>query len=470
MFRQAMVAVAIAACSGASPVEDARAALIRDTLIRGDQLWRVREPQLVAQKLATMATSRFAFLRGTNRLYWDDLQRGTPVESSTAYGSADAAGVMLVGDPHLENLGTFQAPTGEIVVDWNDFDSSTWGPYWGDARRLAVACYVAGLEIGRDDAGAAALAERAARGYAEEIGALSAGREAPMALGAYLDDLTAKAREDGDADKLATYTTVKDGVRTMRTGVIDPPIDGVTQDELVPLADADAAALARAIAAWPDTVWASTDRASLALVGGARGMARRLGAGVSSYPLYRWYAIVRGPTDAPDDDRLIELKEASDPVRLTGLPAWPPRTDRSNAERVVRNQRALHEWPDDDPQLGWTQLGELAIQVRSRTGLQSGVDVAKLATKVASGKYTQADVDDLATSAGRLLARAHARGALRDDRPALPVIAAALHGDALGFTAETAAFARAYGAQTENDVGLFRALLAADGPLLGGAP
>ncbi len=249
VVRRALVVALIAACSGATEPDDARAALLRDTLIRGDQVWRVREPGLVAQKLALMAGSRFAFLRGTARLYWDDLQRGTPIESTTAYGSAAAAHVQVIGDPHLENLGTFRAPTGAIVIDWNDFDASTWGPYWGDARRLAVACYVAGLDLGRDDAGAAALAERAARGYAEEIAALAAGPEAPLVRGAYLDDLAAKAAADGDADKLAKYTLVAEGVRTMRRGVIEAPIDGVTQDELVALDLQDATALAAAIGA-----------------------------------------------------------------------------------------------------------------------------------------------------------------------------------------------------------------------------
>ncbi len=157
-------------------------------------------------------------------------------------------------------------------------------------------------------------------------------------------------------------------------------------------------------------------------------------------------------------------------MRFTGLAQEPPRTDRSNAERVVRTQRALHGWPDEDPLLGWTAIGGFAVQVRSRTGLQNGADIAKLTEKLGEGKYTQGDVDALADTAGRLLAQAHARGTRPDGGPALPAIAAAMRGDVEGFTAETAAFARAYGAQTARDAELFRELLAAHGPLLGGAP
>jgi uncharacterized protein (DUF2252 family) len=461
------------ACSGATDLDGARAALIRDTMIRTDQTWRVREPALVAGKLAKMAESRFLFLRGTARLYWSDVTRGTPIASTTAYGSIDAARVLIIGDPHLENLGTFRAADGAMLVDWNDFDATTWGPYWDDVRRLAVACYVAGLDIGPAvDAGA--LADAAARAYADELEALAGGPVAPLAYGTYLDDLASKAAADGAAGgKLAKYTTVTDGVRAFDAGVIDPVIvPGVIEDELVPLDAAAATTLIAAIDRWSATVWAASGypAGALRVTGGVGGVTRRLGSGVSSYALVRYYAILAGATASPADDLMIELKEASDPVILPGVPHVPPATDRSNSERVVRNQRQLHAGPDDDPLIGWTGVGNLALQVRSRTGYQNGVDVAKIGSKVAAGKLTAADVTELCDRAGRLLARAHARGTVADGAPALAAIAVALHGDVDGFVAETGAFARAYGAQTDADYALFKQLLVDDGPLLGGAP
>ena len=62
---------------------------------------------------------------------------------TTAFGDPASSRVLLVGDPHPENIGTFRAADGTILVEWNDFDAAGYGPYEADVRRLATAMVVA---------------------------------------------------------------------------------------------------------------------------------------------------------------------------------------------------------------------------------------------------------------------------------------------------------------------------------------
>jgi hypothetical protein len=62
--------------------------------------------------------------------------------------------VLLVGDPHPENVGTFRTEDGRLVLAFNDFDACTWGPFTGDLQRLILAWQLAWLQAAPDTAGA----------------------------------------------------------------------------------------------------------------------------------------------------------------------------------------------------------------------------------------------------------------------------------------------------------------------------
>ena len=104
--------------------------------------------------------------------------------------------VLLLGDPHPENLGTYVNATGEVTLDWNDFDATGYGPYWLDVWRWAVACAVATdaseLRIGE-------LARVAGRAYADAMGQPLIG---PTTLGAHplVDDELRDAQVDARDD------------------------------------------------------------------------------------------------------------------------------------------------------------------------------------------------------------------------------------------------------------------------------
>ncbi|MCX5745298.1 MAG: DUF2252 family protein, partial [Proteobacteria bacterium] len=189
-----LVIVLLGGC--ANPARDARDAFVLGTLADDNAMWARREPELVRQKLVKMQRDPYTWLRGTAAVYWRDAT--TPGDRlTTAFGDPASSRVLLVGDPHPENIGSFRAPDGELAIEFNDFDAAGYGPYTLDVRRLAAGMIVA-------TAGDAAIAREVARGYAAEIAALARGESArPLGRGvepilAFLEGWPATAEAVGE--------------------------------------------------------------------------------------------------------------------------------------------------------------------------------------------------------------------------------------------------------------------------------
>jgi uncharacterized protein (DUF2252 family) len=188
---------------------------------------------------------------------------------------------------------------------------------------------------------------------------------------------------------------------------------------------------------------------------------------VASYAAPRYYALLEGPTKDQGDDLLIEIKRVYDGAVMPGLSRLPSRPFADNGTRVVALQRELQPGDDCDPLLGHAELGGASFRVRDRSKFQRGLDLEKLAEKLAEGDWTEDDIAVLADQAGRLLARAHA-GARRQSGPlALPALAAAIAPDPAGVVAETLAFVRDYAPIVEADYQRFLDVLTVTGPSLG---
>jgi uncharacterized protein (DUF2252 family) len=101
-----------------------------------------RLPDLVPIRYGRMATSPFAFLRGSATVMANDLAN-TP---------RTGIEVQACGDAHLANFGVFATPERNIVFDINDFDETLPGPWEWDVKRLAASFVVAGRDRGFDEA------------------------------------------------------------------------------------------------------------------------------------------------------------------------------------------------------------------------------------------------------------------------------------------------------------------------------
>lgn len=477
MPRPSLAALAVILASACDAPDASRTQWLQTTLVLDNQVFLDTAPALARGKFAKMNGAPHDFLRGTIGQWARDV--GAPGGAGywpSDYATVAVGDVALVGDPHLENIGSFRDAEGRIVADFNDFDAAGYGPYHFDVRRLALSFHVAAGQLGAPEVGEAA-ARAVASGYAGEIAVLAAGPALATEVdhGAILEKLLKKAAEDGAArEELDDYTRVVDGRRAMFLGELEPPTrvemgaysEPVVADATVAASDEEAALAAAILAAYPASLVAPVPASELAL----KGLARRLGAGVSSYPVLRLYALVEGPTAAADDDVLLELKEVFDAAPFPGLLRLPSQGFGDDATRVVGQQRAMQTTRLDDRYLGCAQLGARSFRVRDRTKFQRGVDLAKLADDLADGDFVAGDLVVLATDAGRLLARSHARAPKLDGAPALPALAAALAGDGDGFAAETAAFVVDYAGALADDYARFQALLAEVGPSLAYAP
>lgn len=474
------LALALALACACDAPGAARAQWLQTTLVLDNQVFLDTAPALARGKFAKMSRAPHEFLRGAIGQWARDV--GAPGGAgylASAYDGALVGDLALVGDPHLENLGTYRDAEGRLVVDFNDFDAAGYGPYHFDLRRLALSAHVALDQLGRPEL-AAPAARALARAYALEVARLAEGAEpGPLAAGsergAILRKLLKKAAEDGAArEELSDYTRLAGDRREMYLGELEPPQTVEMGDFREPLVEdataapsRDEAALAAAVlAAYPASLADPIPAPQLAL----KGLSRRLGAGVASYPVLRLYALVEGPTSGPGDDVLLEIKEVFDAAPFPGLTRLPHQAFDDDAGRVVAQQRAMQTTPRNDPYLGCARVGAMSFRVRDRTKYQRGLDLAKLAEDLADGDFGPDDLLTLAAEAGVLLARSHARAPKRDGRPAAPALAAAIGGDAEGLADETADFAAAYAAVLADDYERFLDLLAELGPSLAYRP
>lgn len=454
---------------------------LQTTLVLDNQVFLDTDADLARGKFAKMRRSLHTFLRGTVGQWARDV--GTPGGEGywpSAYTTPAAAEIALVGDPHVENIGSFRGADGRLVADFNDFDAATFGPYHFDVRRLALSFHVAAIELGVAElAGPAATAVAAA--YAEEVEVLAAGGGpdavvAGDAHGAVLKDMFDKAAEDGAIrEELLDYTRVESGdARAMYFGQVEPGQvvamgefrEPVAEDETAPPGVEDLELASQILARYPACLEAPVPAEQLAL----KGLSRRFGAGVASYPVLRLYALVEGPTAAANDDVLLEIKEVFDAAPFPGLTRLPSQAFGNDAARVVAMQRAMQTTRLDDPLLGCARVGDRSFRVRDRTKYQRGLDLVRIGEKLGEGELVGADLLVLADRSGRLLARSHARAPRRDGTPAAPAIAGAIGGDSAGFVAETVEFTVAYFEVLTGDYALFVELLEVVGPSLGYAP
>jgi hypothetical protein len=382
-----------------------QAEALRRALVDHEGPLLARDPNLVAAKWARMARTKFAFFRGTA---WRALH-----PPSRAMNPA-AAQVAVIGDPHPENVGTFLDASGMRAVEFNDFDLAGYGWYVADLRRLAVGLWVVADMADLKHKQRIKVVEDLVGGYLAEVSGLQQGKP-PVALRA--DALS------GELDEILS----------------SPDADGRDAP-----ASKEEEALARAIlAAYPKSLLRPV-KGSFAL----KSLARRQ-AGVSSFPVLRFHAVVEGPTPAAGDDWVLELKESIGPAALS-----------------VAIQRQFQERPDLDPLLGWASAGGREFRVRQFLPGARRLDAERLAKQVKSPRWAKRDLKDLAHALGRLLARGHCRAPGRDGKPGLAGIAAAV-GDGEGLRNETVEFAAKQAEVSSDEFHLFQKLLEEKGPLLG---
>ena len=126
-----------------------------DTVVAGNA---GRQEELVPLRMGRMAASPFAFLRGAASVMAWDLSH-MPVSGLQ---------VMIDGDAHINNFGLYGTPQRDVIVDLNDFDEATVGPWEWDLKRLVASVNVAGRENGMSRKQRRRAVMRSVNGYRAE--------------------------------------------------------------------------------------------------------------------------------------------------------------------------------------------------------------------------------------------------------------------------------------------------------------
>lgn len=463
---QKSVVALIVALSGTCSCErgtDARASQLVSTLVRADYAAFRSRPALMAAKLRRMRDGLYDYYRGTYPVFVRDALEGDP-RASTRF--APAALVAGIGDAHPENVGVLVGADGLLGLEFNDFDGSDRVPYVWDLRRLATGLAIATDVSNADDPSAREALQREAlsiatavvQGYLDALRLYVAGasRERVVApTGApNIDDLFRRgARDLARRDELSELTVLEGGARRLLRGAPDPSSPDTV---FVDLPQAVRDALPSLFERYRSTLAVAREAQYFTVLDAVR----HYGSGVASLPRVRMLVLVRGPTDAAEDDVVLELKELGD----SGAPATvlPGVWADTVAQRVRSNAYTAWGTPEREP--FWSAVEWLGVPVQVR--LESAAEKTLRASRMAETLGTPDAVRATARVLGALLARVHA--STPDGLRTMETVLAAV--DARGdeaFVREHVDGALAYATQVRSDWSTFRGELALRGPLLG---
>jgi len=386
-----------------------------------------RVEELIPLRMTRMAASAFAFLRGAAVVMAWDLSK-TPVTGLD---------VVIDGDCHVDNFGLFGTPTGQVVLDLNDFDETTIGPWEYDVKRLAASVNLAG----RDNGLSAKERRRAVMdmvdGYRWSLDRLHS-----LPVLELWNRHTVPERMDHRQKKLDKKSAAiirksvdkargNDNAALLQTAAIRAP-DGRVRLQLDPpitdrISDHVKREIIAALHEYIETL--APERQYMIRRYHVVDVARRV-VGVGSVGLRAYLILLMGNGDK--DGLFLQMKEATRPALAPYLPVLP-KPFAHEGQRVVYGQRLLQA--AGDPLLGWCTMDGRPYYVRQMRNYKGAIP-----TEWLSGP----PFNFFAFGYGALLARAHAR--VGD--------AAVISGYCGGSDAldeAMADFAEAYGEQTVKD-------------------
>jgi uncharacterized protein (DUF2252 family) len=390
-----------------------------------------RVPELIDLRMQRMAASALAFLRGSAVVMAWDL-------SSTPTMGLD---VVIDGDCHIENFGLFGTPQGEVILDLNDFDETTIGPWEYDVKRLCASVNLAGRDNGLTSKQRRRAVLEVSDGYRWALNHLQSlavielwnrhtlpermdhrQMKLDKKSAAIIHKSVAKARASNNASLLESAAERGAGGWRIK---LDPPIttavDAATKKKIV-----------NALHEYIETI--APERQYMIRRYHVVDIVRRV-VGVGSVGLRAYLILLIGNGD--EDGLFLQMKEAAAPALAPYLPVLP-KPYKHEGQRVVYGQRLLQA--AGDPLLGWTTMEGRPYYVRQMKNFKGAIP-----TEWLSGQ----PFNFFAFGYGALLARAHAR--VGD-----AAVISGYCGASDTLDQAMADWAEAYGDQTEKDHARFK--------------
>ncbi|AGL14385.1 DUF2252 domain-containing protein [Actinoplanes sp. N902-109] len=415
--------------------EQPRADFIIDVLIRefGDLM--AIDPAAFRRKFRKMASSPFAFYRGSASLFYADL---TGAYRDDRFLDERTSRVWIHGDLHAENFGTYMNSDGQLVFNVNDFDEAYVGPFLWDLKRFAASLALIGYSKALSDDAITALVTTFAGAYLTELRAIARGGD--DAIGSITLDnadgvlrrVLQEARLNTRVDLLAGQTTVDDYERRFSLG------DGVYEVDERTAADVTAAFhdYLRTLPSGGDGVHT-----------GIKDIKLRKGVGIGSAGLPSYNLLLEGHTQALENDVIIYMKQAQVPAVARWIDDEQVKSYfKHQGHRTAESQRALQAHAD--PWLGYTELGGVGQLVAEVSPYANDLDWSDV--------NEPEELTGVVADLGRAVARMHS---VADDESSHDLvdfsteeaIVAVVDKDEPGFVGLLVDFAHRYGDQARED-------------------
>jgi uncharacterized protein (DUF2252 family) len=120
-----------------------------------------RIPDMLRVKYKLMQGDVFRFFRGSNHLFYEDLQVHNPLPPAPLS--------WICGDLHLENFGSFKGDNRLVYFDVNDFDDALLAPAVYDVARLVCSIFIAFDSLKIEEAKAENMGQLFLKTYSEVL-------------------------------------------------------------------------------------------------------------------------------------------------------------------------------------------------------------------------------------------------------------------------------------------------------------
>ena len=342
--------------------------------------------------MSRMAASPFAFLRGAVAVMARDLA-GTPVTGAC---------VVLNGDAHINIFGLYGTPQRDVVVNLNDFDEVTIGPWEWDLKRLVASINVLGRENGLNRRERRKAVIHCMAGYRWRMSTLQGmGVLDLWYIHTVLDRLDPKLVKADPKSRAIINKAVnkakKQNNASLLRKVAEKNGNSVwrfkeTPPELTRIDDGTKEKIINALSFYSTTV--SPERRYTLHRYHVVDVAHRV-VGVGSVGIRAYLALLCGNSE--DDPIFLQIKEALPPAHGKHLQPLP-QVLAHDGLRVIRGQRV--QQASSDPLLGYMTIDDRPFYVRQMKNMKGSIPMEWL-----SGT----PFNFFCRGSGTLLARAHAR-------------------------------------------------------------
>lgn len=390
----------------------------------------------LSTKMATMAVSPYNFYRGTDHIFFRDMQ----TRPASAYATSQTGYTWVGGDTHLGNFDASRDSSGKAVFKVADFDEGYLGQYVWDLRRLAASMVLAGRAKGLSDSDIRTAMDTAIGAYVDKMVAFK-GSSAELSFQLVSTNTTGVvgstiAAADGKSRSslLSKYTTLSGSSRVFQN-----------LSNLVPVPSATYSNISSAMTGYVNSIASSKRYAASYYT--VKDIHQKLGSGVGSLGRLRYYVLIQGPTTSTSDDVILELKqEVTSVVAIVNNGQLPASAYGYNeGGRVAKTAKA--QLINADVLVGYTTIAGKPYFVREKSPFQEDFDYNLLTS---AGKMNTA-----ATYVGQALASAHAISDQDYDATIVTYSIDKQVSDAVtsvsGLKSEIATFAFDYAAQVQYD-------------------